>query len=54
MLFIQDARVWIADEELVWRGVVLLEDYNGQKRLQVLDEDGQVNGWFFSLISQVS
>jgi len=43
MSCLQEARVWVPDAELVWKGAVLLEDYNGQKELRVEDEDGHVS-----------
>jgi hypothetical protein len=39
----QGARLWIRDPEVVWRGAVLLEDYKGQKELQVKYEDEEVS-----------
>ncbi|KAK2149285.1 hypothetical protein LSH36_457g02032 [Paralvinella palmiformis] len=38
---LRDARVWIPDPDLVWKGAVLREDYVGQKKLRVEYEDGE-------------
>jgi len=43
MSCLQEARVWVPEAELVWKGAVLVEDYNGQKELRVEDEDGRVS-----------
>lgn len=40
-LYTKDARVWIPDPDIVWKGAVLLEDYVGQKKLLVEYEDGE-------------
>ncbi|ELT88116.1 hypothetical protein CAPTEDRAFT_225225 [Capitella teleta] len=41
-LYTKEARVWIPDPELVWRGAILKEDYTGQKKLAIeYDEEGE-------------
>ena len=40
---LQDARVWIPDAEVVWKSAVLLQDYKGQKEIDIQYEDGDVS-----------
>lgn len=35
----QGARIWVPDEEKVWVGAELLENYTGQKTIRIQIED---------------
>ena len=43
VVLLQDARVWIPDAEVVWKSAVLLQDYKGQKEIDIQYEDGDVS-----------
>lgn len=40
-LYSKEARVWIPDPDIVWKGATLLEDYKGQKELKIQFESGE-------------
>ncbi|XP_041356072.1 unconventional myosin-Vb-like [Gigantopelta aegis] len=40
-IYSKGARIWIPDQDQVWRAAKLLEDYTGQKEINIQYEDGE-------------
>ncbi|KAL5020450.1 hypothetical protein ScPMuIL_003342 [Solemya velum] len=41
VLYTKGARIWMPDQDTVWRAAELLEDFKGQKQVKIQYEDGE-------------